>query len=161
MNTIQVNDSRTKTNEFTRTPNRNRALASAKTSQNPAQAASGVRRDDRGGQRVEINSGKSALPRTGERFATQPSDDGRKEVVFELVASSAKEVLLAGDFTGWEKTPIKLRKGERGAWHATVILPPGQYHYKFVVDGQWRDDPRATASCPNTFGTCNSVLEIS
>jgi 1,4-alpha-glucan branching enzyme len=87
--------------------------------------------------------------------------DGRKEVFFELDASSAKEVLLAGDFTGWEKTPIKLRKGERGDWHATVKLGPGQYHYKFVVDGQWQDDPRATASCPNPFGTCDSVLEIS
>jgi 1,4-alpha-glucan branching enzyme len=90
-----------------------------------------------------------------------PVSDSRKEVVFELDASSAKEVLLAGDFTDWEKTPIKLRKGDRGAWQASIKLPPGQYHYKFVVDGEWRDDPRATKRCPNTFGTSNSVLEIS
>jgi 1,4-alpha-glucan branching enzyme len=99
-------------------------------------------------------------PRSGVRSATKLAD-GRKEVFFELVASSAKEVLLAGDFTGWEKTPIKLRRGERGAWRASVMLAPGQYHYKFVVDGQWRDDPRAPTSCPNPFGTCDSVVEIS
>jgi len=101
-----------------------------------------------------------AGPRAAAPGTTQASD-GHKEVNFELVASLAKEVLLAGDFTGWEKTPIKLRKGERGAWRATVKLPPGQYRYKFLVDGQWRDDPRAAARCPNPFGSCDSLLAIS
>ena len=80
---------------------------------------------------------------------------------FELEAGSAKEVLLAGDFTGWEKTPIKLRKGDRGTWRTTVLLAPGQYHYKFVVDGKWQDDPRAAIRRPNPYGTCNSIREIS
>jgi len=104
---------------------------------------------------------RNAPPRSGTRSAPQKPSSGRKEVQFELNASAAKEVLLAGDFTGWEKTPIKLRKDERGAWHGTVMLAPGQYHYKFVVDGQWKDDPRAKSTCPNPFGTCDSVLEIS
>jgi 1,4-alpha-glucan branching enzyme len=98
--------------------------------------------------------------RSGPRSATQPSGEC-KEVFFELDANSAKEVLLAGDFTGWEKTPVRLRKGEHGIWHATVKLAPGQYHYKFVVDGHWWDDPRAAARCPNPFGTSDSVFEIS
>lgn len=119
-------------------PDRTQALVSTKAPQNP----------------------RNSPPPSGGRSAKAPSD-GRKEVFFELDASSAKEVLLAGDFTGWEKTPIKLRKGERGDWHATIKLRPGQYRYKFVVDGQWQDDPHSTASCPNPFGTCDSVLEIS
>jgi len=96
------------------------------------------------------------------RSSNRPAQEstGRKEVFFELDANSAKEVLLAGDFTGWEKTPIKLRKGERGSWRTTVKLAPGQYHYKFVVDGQWQDDPRAAAKCPNPFGTSDCLLEI-
>ncbi|MGD0816177.1 MAG: glycogen-binding domain-containing protein [Verrucomicrobiota bacterium] len=118
-----------------------------------------------------VSSGKSrafrnaldARPETATRTTTQ-SFDGRnevKEVNFELDASLAKEVLLAGDFTGWEKTPIRLRKAERGAWRTTVKLPPGQYRYKFLVDGQWRDDPRAAARCPNPFGSCDSLVAIS
>lgn len=94
------------------------------------------------------------------RSAAQTAE-ARKEVFFELDASSAKEVLLAGDFTNWEKTPIKLRKGEHGAWYTTVMLAPGQYHYKFVVDGQWKADPCAAENSPNPFGTSDSVLEIS
>jgi 1,4-alpha-glucan branching enzyme len=125
-------------NAQTLTPGRTQALVSAKASKNSL----------------------NAPPRSGVRSVKQPSD-GRKEVFFELDASSAREVLLAGDFTGWEKTPIKLRKGERGAWYATVMLAPGQYHYKFVVDGQWQDDPCAASTCPNPFGTSDSVLEIS
>jgi 1,4-alpha-glucan branching enzyme len=97
---------------------------------------------------------------SGARQATKGAE-GRKEVPFEIEAASAREVLLAGDFTGWEKTPIKLRKGERGTWRTTVLLPPGQYCYKFVVDGQWKDDPRATAHRPNPFGGSDSVRVIS
>lgn len=119
------------------TPDRTQSPVSTKAAQNPL----------------------NAPQRSGARSVPKPSD-GRKEVPFELDANSAKEVLLAGDFTGWEKTPVKLRKGERGTWHATVQLAPGKYHYKFVVDGQWQDDPRAKRRCPNAFGTCNSVLEI-
>jgi 1,4-alpha-glucan branching enzyme len=103
---------------------------------------------------------QNARSQSASRSATKPSDR-LKEVFFELNASSAKEVLLAGDFTDWEKTPIKLRKGEHGAWCTSVKLAPGQYHYRFVVDGQWQDDPSATAHSPNPFGTSDSVLEIS
>lgn len=85
---------------------------------------------------------------------------GRKEVFFELDAASAKEVLLAGDFTAWEKTPIKLCKGERGSWKTSVKLAPGQYRYRFVVDGQWQDDPRASVKRPNPFGTSDCLIEI-
>jgi 1,4-alpha-glucan branching enzyme len=86
---------------------------------------------------------------------------GQKDVFFQLDAGAAREVLLAGDFTGWAKTPIKLRKGKQGTWRTTVSLAPGQYHYKFVVDGEWKDDPAAKTTCSNPFGTRNSVLEIS
>lgn len=86
--------------------------------------------------------------------------DSRKEIFFELDASAAKEVLLAGDFTEWEKMPIKLHPGENGGWYATVLLAPGKYHYKFIVDGKWQEDPCASARRQNPFGTANSILEI-
>ena len=103
---------------------------------------------------------RNAAPRTGANSVKKPSDE-RKEVVFEFDATSANEVWLAGDFTDWEKTPIKLRKGERGRWQTKLMLAPGQYHYKFVVDGQWQDDPLATGRRANPFGTCDSILKIS
>jgi 1,4-alpha-glucan branching enzyme len=69
-------------------------------------------------------------------------------------------VLLAGCFTNWDEAPIQMRHNGAGSWQTKVVLAPGRYHYKFLVDGNWQDDPRATARCPNPFGTCDSVLEI-
>jgi len=50
-------------------------------------------------------------------------------------------VQLVGDFTQWQERPIKLQKGADGVWRATVKLEPGTHHYRFLVDGEWRDDP--------------------
>jgi 1,4-alpha-glucan branching enzyme len=107
-----------------------------------------------------LPSTKTTVNRSRTRAATE-TFDLRKEVFFELDANAAKEVLLAGDFTNWEKKPIKLRKAEHGAWFATVRLAPGVHHYKFVVDGKWQTDPCAAANCPNSYGTCDSIVKIS
>lgn len=98
--------------------------------------------------------------RVASSVSLQPFDT-RKEVFFEINAGAAKEVLLAGDFTDWEKAPIKLRKGEFGAWYITVMLAPGRYHYKFKVDGHWQEDPAASENCPNPFASNDSVLDLS
>jgi hypothetical protein len=41
-----------------------------------------------------------------------------------------------------------------------VILLPGQYEYKFLVDGQWKQDPKNNRICPNKFGTYNNVFNL-
>ena len=66
-----------------------------------------------------------------------------REIVFRFDNGAAGEVLLAGSFTGWNQSPITLRRVGEGSWETKVLLPPGRYHYKFLVDGAWQDDPRA------------------
>ena len=39
-------------------------------------------------------------------------------------------------------------------------MPPGSYEYRFVVDGQWVDDPEVNELIPNPFGSANAVLEV-
>ena len=39
-------------------------------------------------------------------------------------------------------------------------LPPGTHHYRFLVDGEWRDDPECKMQVPNAFGTRNSVRQV-
>lgn len=55
----------------------------------------------------------------------------------------AKEVYLAGDFNNWRRNEIKLRN-ENNQWKCLYVLAPGNYQYKFVVDGNWVEDPRGT-----------------
>ena len=83
----------------------------------------------------------------------------RKET-FELVEPVACSVQLVGDFTGWADRPIDLKRQKDGVWRATVPLEPGAYQYRFVVDGQWRNDARCPARAPNPFGGENCVREV-
>ncbi|OGV57538.1 MAG: hypothetical protein A2X45_18040 [Lentisphaerae bacterium GWF2_50_93] len=67
------------------------------------------------------------------------------------------EVCLAGDFNGW--TPVPMEK-TNDAFQALVELEPGEYQYKFIIDGQWIHDPAAPKATLNAFGTTNSVVFV-
>ena len=79
---------------------------------------------------------------------------------FHLQAPHAKSVKLAAGFTEWEKNPLDLTKSEKGDWILILPLPPGSHPYRFIVDGQWWDDPNAAQRMTNPFGTQNSVKVI-
>jgi len=79
---------------------------------------------------------------------------------FSFNASEALSVQLVGDFTHWQENPVNLKRQRGGIWKATVLLTPGTYQYRFLVDGQWRDDPECTVRVPNSFGGQNSVRQI-
>jgi len=84
----------------------------------------------------------------------------QKKQTFAFNAPTAMSVMLVGDFTHWQKNPISMTKGAGGLWTAAVPLVPGTYHYRFLVDGQWRDDPECTLRVPNAYGETNSVREV-
>ncbi len=84
----------------------------------------------------------------------------RKSWTFSLEASEAKEVFLTGDFNDWDPEKHPMRKDWNGTWKKRLILFPGNYEYKFVVDGQWTEDPRNNRRCPNCFGSYNSVIRL-
>jgi 1,4-alpha-glucan branching enzyme len=77
---------------------------------------------------------------------------GNKAQGFSFRAPEAISVQLVGDFTHWQEKPISLRKDMGGVWHASVDLEPGTHMYRFLVDGEWRDDPDCTLRVPNPFG---------
>jgi 1,4-alpha-glucan branching enzyme len=85
----------------------------------------------------------------------------RHRVMLAMEAPDAKEVVLAGDFNKWNAKSHPMKKDKGGVWKRSAMLPPGRYEYKFLVDGQWRNDPKNDKTCPNRFGTRNSVLTIS
>ena len=84
-----------------------------------------------------------------------------KRTEFHLEAPSAGSVKLVADFTDWEKFPLDMVKSEDGVWFANVPLPPGHYPYRFIVDGEWCDDPHPALREPNPFGTDNAVMNVS
>ena len=79
---------------------------------------------------------------------------------FLLRAPDASSVQLVGDFTQWQERPVNLQKGADGVWRTAVNLPPGAHHYRFLVDGEWRDDPDCTLRTPNPFGGENMTRQV-
>lgn len=88
------------------------------------------------------------------------SSNGQKSQAFAITAPAALSVQLVGDFTRWQAAPISLRKDPDGVWRTTVELSPGVHHYRFLVDGEWRDDPECVLRVPNPFGTHDAVREV-
>jgi len=79
---------------------------------------------------------------------------------FSFSAPTAMSVLLVGDFTQWQQHSIPMKKEKNGIWTTTVELAPGEHNYRFIVDGEWRDDPNCTLRVPNPFGTQNMVRQV-
>ncbi|MBI4831332.1 MAG: AAA family ATPase [Candidatus Lindowbacteria bacterium] len=82
-------------------------------------------------------------------------------VLFSYFAPEAQEIKVAGDFNNWfPSCRHKLRKEQDGKWSLFLPLKQGKYRYKFIVDGQWREDPSNPHQEFGSFGEKNSVLEI-
>ena len=84
----------------------------------------------------------------------------RRRILFSLVNPQAREVSVAGEFNGWNPATHPMKSNGNGNWQKIMMLPPGQYEYKFLVDGQWRNDPSNPDRTPNCYGTYNDILKV-
>jgi len=88
------------------------------------------------------------------------TNDSKQQQTFSFDAPAANSVQLVGDFTQWQSHPIHLQRQPDGFWRTSVPLAPGVYHYRFLIDGEWRDDPECTLRVPNPFGSENAVRVV-
>ncbi len=85
----------------------------------------------------------------------------KKVFTFTLRAPEAREVILVGDFNGWDvNNGIRMKRTDDGVWTAGVELTSGRYEYKFVVDGEWKLDPENNQTVANGLGSLNSVKQL-
>lgn len=84
----------------------------------------------------------------------------RQKVTFSLEAVDAESVALTGDFNDWNPEKHPMQRDENGVWHKNLLLLPGKYEYKFMVDGRWQVDPQNEQTCANRYGTYNSVVNL-
>lgn len=78
---------------------------------------------------------------------------------FRYEASDANSVRVTGSFCDWTDG-YALKKDKNGVWKGLVSLSPGRYEYRFLVDGEWRDDPKAQERVPNAYGGENAIVEV-
>lgn len=89
------------------------------------------------------------------------TQDGRTcRVTFRLSAAVESAALL-GDFNLWNPEANPLLRGEDGSLGVTLALAPGDYRFRYLVDGgQWLNDDAADALVPNSFGSADSVVAV-
>jgi len=68
---------------------------------------------------------------------------------FELKGyETAKKVMLAGSFNNWRDFEFAMKRTGTG-WEFPLALAPGNYEYKFLVDGKWMGDPANALTAPS------------
>jgi 1,4-alpha-glucan branching enzyme len=102
----------------------------------------------------------TVLPGQHQRQEAVRADAEPVEVTVELDAPFANEVYISGQFNDWAADADALTKGDDDIWRITLTLTPGQYEYKFVVDGTWMEDPNNPDSVADPFGGNNSLLTV-
>ena len=83
-----------------------------------------------------------------------------KRIHFEFASLTAESVAIAGSFNDWQPNVTPMIALGQGRWAKDLALPPGDYEYCLVVDGQWTPDPQATETAPNPFGGVNSIRKV-
>jgi len=71
---------------------------------------------------------------------------------------NANEIILTGSFNNWNEGELKLKRYPN-EWKAEFPIKPGNYEYKFIIDGTWFYDKKN----PHTIGNGdykNSVLVV-
>jgi chromosome partitioning protein len=87
-----------------------------------------------------------------------------REVVIRFRDAGARDVRLAGDFNGWipDKGVRSTLESEGGTrvWTKVLVLAPGRYQYRYVIDGEWCADPGNPEAVEGPMGARNSVLVV-
>lgn len=90
-----------------------------------------------------------------------PLQGGLQPLHLEFHDAQARSVAIAGTFNDWRPAVTPMVHLCKGLWVKDLLLPPGRYEYRLVVDGQWICDPAAAEQVPNPFGGCNTVVIVS
>jgi 1,4-alpha-glucan branching enzyme len=64
---------------------------------------------------------------------------------------------VAATFNNWNSSKHPMKKDKKGIWKKSLSLKPGQYEYRYLVDGQWENDPSCPSVVANEFGSQNNL----
>lgn len=110
--------------------------------------------------RAAVECAKTGTSLSGRKWFTAPLV--KDNVVSFLYRNpKAKTVALAGSFNNWDPERGEMEMDEQGNWFKTVKFPfPGAYTYKFVVNGNWINDPDNYAKEQDGCGGYNSIFRV-
>jgi hypothetical protein len=112
--------------------------------------------DDGNGSYLSI--APSFTPKEGKQVSLRFIRRGMVE--FRVYKPQARYISLVGDFNHWNPENDLLQRGEDGIWRLKKRLSPGEYRYKFVIDGRWEVDYFNTLSAMDDTGGICSLIRV-
>jgi 1,4-alpha-glucan branching enzyme len=76
--------------------------------------------------------------------------------------TEANELVLVGDFNGWDETATPMKKSKDGTFTVTVEMETGyEQQFRYLADGHiWLNDEAADKYVYSSFGSENSVVNL-
>lgn len=84
----------------------------------------------------------------------------KQTVKFRIYNKSASLISIVGDFNNWNPEHDLLTKGKNNIWSITKKLQPGNYRYKFIIDGQWTHDIYNKQNAADNTGGLASLIQV-
>ena len=74
--------------------------------------------------------------------------------------TDARNLVLVGDFNGWDETATPMKKAQDGSFTVTVEMESGiEQQFRYLADGHiWHNDEAADKYVHSSFGSENSVV---
>jgi 1,4-alpha-glucan branching enzyme len=74
--------------------------------------------------------------------------------------TDARNLVLVGDFNGWDETANPMKKAQDGSFSVTVEMESGiEQQFRYLADGHiWLNDEAADKYVHSSFGSENSVV---
>ncbi len=86
---------------------------------------------------------------------------GKTQITFVYQPHNhCRHVHVVGTFNAWEPEQGRMSRQKDGSFRKRLQLPPGEHRYKFLVDGEWVEDPDAQQKAPNEFGSMDSLVTV-
>ena len=89
-----------------------------------------------------------------------PVNVKHNKYIFYHKDDAAKNVYIVGDFNNWNPYSHPLRKNISGLWEIEIDIIPGNYAYRFIVDGVFRKDPLGTEIAHDKFDNKFSLIKL-
>lgn len=113
------------------------------------------------GLAFEVLSMSGEIAQDQEVSITIPSYKKAGIVYLTLKEPVAADVKLAGDFNNWIPDGNVITHKEDGeTWNKILYLKPGVYQYRFIIDGNWKEDPNNPHIVENPYGGLNSIMRV-
>jgi 1,4-alpha-glucan branching enzyme len=86
---------------------------------------------------------------------------GKSQITFVFQpANGCRKVALVGSFNDWTPDSCAMTRQKDGSFRKVLKLQPGEYRYRFLVDGEWVTDAQADSVVPNVFGSTDSLVKV-